>query len=352
MTDLNLSSKYSNKIAKRFSTASFLAGNVSNEYDFAGVKSLVIYTPKTVDLTDYDRTAAVNRFGTPVEMEDSIQELVMSQDKGFSITIDKGNNDDQMMIKEAGKMLNLQIAEKVVPWMDKYALGQFIKQAGTIAGTAEAPTEDTIIGDIFAAATVLDNEMVPAENRFLYIKASVYNMLRQAKEFMGADSLMEKNLAKGVVGQIADMRVIKMPDSYFPANAYFLIAYKDSVIMPNKIKTARVLHEVPGLDGALLEGRNYFDAFVLGAKAMGVYALVDAAYICATPTIVVGENTATIECSVENAEIKYTLDGTDPRYSKSAKIYSGAIENLLDGDVVKAYAVKDGMFASAVAVGA
>ena len=79
MSSINLASKYIGQIAQKFTHASYFAGNVSQDYDFAGVKSLTIYTPVTVDLNDYDRTAAANRFGTPVEMEDTIQELTMTQ---------------------------------------------------------------------------------------------------------------------------------------------------------------------------------------------------------------------------------------------------------------------------------
>ena len=96
---INLASKYEDKILQEFTHASFMKNNVSNEYDLTGVRSLTIYTPVTVDLNDYDRTATANRFGTPTEMQDTVQELTMTQDKGFAITIDRGNNSDQMMIK-------------------------------------------------------------------------------------------------------------------------------------------------------------------------------------------------------------------------------------------------------------
>ena len=88
-------------------------------------------------------------------------------------------------------------------------------------------------------------------------------MLRLSKEFLAVDTLAEKALAKGYVGMIADMQAIKVPDVYFPEGVYFLITFKGSVINPNKIKTMRVLNDVAGIDGNVLEGRNYFDAFVL-----------------------------------------------------------------------------------------
>lgn len=343
---VNLASKYSSEIALKFTRESYVAGNASQEYDFAGVKSISIYTPQTVDLNDYKRTGE-NRFGTPMEMQDTVQEVELSQDKGFSITIDKGNNMDQMNTKGAAKMINAQIREQVVPYMDKYTLKRWVEQAGTIAGLTAAPTKETIVEAIFEGAKTLDNELAPDQDRILYIPTTYYNQLRLSKEFLAVDTLAEKALSKGYVGMIADMQVIKVPDVYFPADAYFLIAYKGSVINPNKIKTMRVLNDVAGIDGSVLEGRNYFDAFVLGAKAGGVYAAVDAAKVAAIPKISVASNSATITAA-SGATFKYTTDGTDPRYSKSAKAYTAAVA-LEAGQVFKAFAEKEGNYRSAVA---
>lgn len=341
---INLAVKYSPKIMEKFVKESFIANNVSREYTFDGVKTLRVYTPKTVDLNDYDRTATANRFGTPVEMEDEIQEMTLRQDKGFAITIDRGNNSDQMMIKESGRMLNMQIAEKVVPYMDKYAFKQFVMNAGTVKGITK-PTKTTIVQAIMDAETALTNALVPAENRYLYIGASMYNLLRMSSEFLAVDNLADKALTKGLVGEIADMKVIKVPDSYLPGDCFFLVTYKKSVIMPNKLKTARVLKEVPGIDGALLEGRNYFDAFVLGTRAMGVYAAVDSSKVQATPTIAISSHSATITSSGAT-RIYYTLDGSDPRYSPTREVYGAAVTTKA-GQTVKAYA--EGTFPSAVA---
>lgn len=341
---VNLAGKYSNKIAEKFTKESYVAGNASMEYDFAGVKSISIYTPQTVDLNDYKRSGE-NRFGTPVEMQDTVQEVELSQDKGFSITIDKGNNVDQMNTKGAAKMLNAQIKEQVVPYMDKYTLRRWAEQAGTIAGI-DAPTKETVVEKIFEGAKVLDNELVPDQERVLYIPTTYYNMLRLSKEFLAVDTLAEKALAKGYVGMIADMQAIKVPDVYFPEGVYFLITFKGSVINPNKIKTMRVLNDVAGIDGNVLEGRNYFDAFVLGAKAGGVYAAVDTAKVLAAPKIAIASNAATIT-AVSGVTFKYTVDGTDPRYSKSAKTYTAAV-SLEAGQTIKAFAEKEGSYRSAL----
>lgn len=343
---INLASKYEKKIAEKFTKSSFVSGNTSTDYNFDGVRTINVYTPQTVSLNDYVREGK-DRFGTVMEMQDSVQAMYLRQDKSFALSIDNGNNQDQMMIKNAGRMMNLQIAEQVVPYMDKYALNQFAMNAGTIEGLSSAPAKNSIVEKIFNGAKALDNGLAPDDNRFLYIPSSMYNLVRLSTEFLAVDNLADKALTKGLVGMIADMKVIKVPDIYMP-NVYFLITYKGSVIMPNKIKTARILTDVQGIDGAVLEGRNYFDAFVIGAKSAGVYAAVASSNVVQTPTISISSNNATITSSTGSAVIYYTTDGTDPRYSNSAKVYSTAVA-LESKQVIKAYATKENMFASGVA---
>lgn len=50
----------------------------------------------------------------------------MTQDKAFTLTIDKGNNLDQNLVKNAADMLRLQLSEKSTPSADKYAFKRFV----------------------------------------------------------------------------------------------------------------------------------------------------------------------------------------------------------------------------------
>ena len=97
---INLAAKYSDKIAGMYTVGSLVADKTSNEWDFSGVKTVKIYTPQTVEPVDYTRDGT-NRFGTPVEMGDTVQELTMTQDKSYSIIIDKGKDVYKRQIQEA-----------------------------------------------------------------------------------------------------------------------------------------------------------------------------------------------------------------------------------------------------------
>jgi len=343
---INLASKYSKKIVEAFTKNSYIAGNTTDEYDFVGVRSINVYSPQTVPLNDYTRSGD-QRYGTPVEMQDEVQEMVMTQDKGFSITIDKGNNLDQMNIKGAARMLSLQIKEQVTPFVDKYAFERYVNLSGQKAGLAAAPTNGDIVEKILAGGAALDNALVPDESRVVYVPVTYYNLLRQNEQFSNFERVGTKGIVKGEVGAIGNMRVIKVPDTYLPEGVYFLITYTRSVLLPFKIKDTKIHQDPPGISGNLLEGRHYFDAFVLGRRADGVYAAVKSDSLQAAPSIAITSGKATVTSTGASA-IYYTLDGTDPRYSKSRAQYSAAV-TMAEGQTIKAYAEASGSFPSNVA---
>jgi len=342
---VNLASKYESQIITKWQIESFLAGKVSNKYSFEGVRSISIYTPVTVDLSDYTRSGT-NRFGTPVEMQDTLQTLTLSQDKSFAITIDKGNNADQLNIKGAGEMMSLQMKEKMIPHNDKYALSVWAKHAGNSV-VVSAPAKDTIVTMLATALVTLDNEQVPDDMRWIFIGGTNYNLLRLSSEYLASDPLSSQILPKGVVGTFMNATVVKVPDSYMPTGVQFLIAHRDAVIYPMKLKTLRILTDVAGLDGSLLEGRHYFDAFVLGQKANGVYAGVLTANKVAKPVLTNTNNTVTVG-AVSGVTFYYTVDGTDPRFSSTASTMTEGVV-LASGETIKVVGMASGKCDSDIA---
>jgi len=342
---INLATKYSKQIQSVYTQESIISSRVSNAYSLLGVKTVQIVMPQTVPMGNYNRSGA-NRYGTPVEMQDTIQELTMTQDKSAAITIDKGNNMEQEGVKSAGKMVNLQVQEQCTPMFDTYCLERFANLAGTIAGVANAPTKTTIVEMISNASVAMDNALTPQSNRYLVVSPNIYALIRLSTEFIGIEALGQKAVAKGSVGEIFGFSIVKAPANYFPANCYFIAWHKDAVLAPHKLHEAKLNTEPQGISGALLELREMYDAFVLEKKCGGVYAAVKSDKVVDAPTISISGNSATLTAS--GATIKYTLDGSDPRYSKSAVTYSSAV-SMTSGQTIKCYAEKTDMYASAVA---
>lgn len=258
---INLADKYSDQLEQAFLRESVIQGHVNTDYSFEGVRGIYIYSVVTQPLGDYQRSG-VWRYGQPTELQDDTQHLVLSQDKSFAMTIDKGNNKDQMNAKRAGAVVKQQVGEQVVPWFDKYALNAWA-QAATAVGSA-APTKATIV-DVFSEARkqfVNDNIPVNTDQDVAYVSATNYAYLLLNPEFISIEKLGEKHLTKGEVGKCMGFRVIEVPDHYLTGTG-ILFTHKSKVLAPTKISELFIRNDVPGISGTLIEGRYYGDAFAI-----------------------------------------------------------------------------------------
>ena len=355
---INLAAKYSKEIANAFTLRSVVDGTTNKDYDFTGVKTLNVYTPVTQSLADYQRTGT-SRYGTPTELQDTMQELMLTRDRSFSITIDKGNNSEQMGAKEASRILSIEMNEQAIPEMDKYALGRFADYAGKIVAVGAAPTSDNIAQKLSDGMVAMSNKNVPADGRFIFIGWSCFGALRLSSQFIGVESLAKSGLVKGAIGTFMGAQVVVVPDDYLKKGdktCYFIITHKNSVIQPKKVQDYFVKENPAGINGALLEGRFIYDAFVLGGRCDGVYAAVASGAQQAAPAFTYAASTKKETIASSGADfILYTTDGTDPRYSSSAvKAVGGSATVDLSGfaggsAVLKAVAIKDGAFTSDLA---
>lgn len=337
--------KNADKVAYAFDHASFVSGKTSSEYNWDGVKTIKVMSIITQPLNDYDRTAEGNRYGTPQELQDFQDILSVEQDKSFSIVIDDGNNSEQDMKKQAGRVMQAELAEQVTPFGDKHAFKKWAAAAGQSIGTAE-PTKDTVVSILVDIETAMADKLVPNNDRFVYVANKYVGMLRQA--LTNCDSITDKMLLKGVVGDFGTLHIVGVPAGWLPENVYMLATYKGSVLYPKKLNKT-IIHQNPqGYSGNVLEGRFLMDAHVIGAKCDGVVVVADSSKVGVTPVITKGSTTTTIAVT-DSGTIKYTTDGSDPRYSNTAETYTAAITNLSAGGVIKAVNKTDGKFGSAVA---
>ena len=345
---INLATKYSSAVQERFYKDSITQSSFSKDLDmeFTGVRTVKVYDVDVAPLNDYTRSGT-NRYGEPQELTDNLQEFIMTQDKAFTYTIDKGNASEQFNIKQAGSTLKRQMREVVTPYIDKYRMKKWAEGAGIVVGLSGAPTKDTIGSAIMDGTLALDDALAPTDGRTLYVSSAGYKLLKLCSEFIGSDGLTTKAIGKGVVGEFDGMVVKKVPSSYMPYGAYFMIVCKGVAISPMKLNDYNIHTDPPGISGDLVEGRVMFDAFVKGTKANGIYVAAPSANVSAAITVTITTHEATITGS---GTIKYTTDGSDPRYSVSAKVYDSMSKpSTVKGDKVRAYQVETGKLASPVA---
>lgn len=341
---INYATQFAPKVAETFARESLTDSACGTDYQFTGVKTLKVLTVDTVPLGDYQRSG-FNRYGQPVELGDVTQELTMGEDKSFAMTIDKGNDMDQMNLKGAAEAMKREMTQVVVPYLDKYRLNRWCENAGAVVELEEGE-EDKLTEQIFDAVAKMDNAGAPLTDRTLFMPNRYYKHLALSKELLSVEKLGEEALAKGVVGQFAGMTVKRVPDTYMPEGVHFLIKWKNASADPVKLTEGKIHKDPPGISGNLLEGRVYQDSFVLRAKSGGVCIGVEKGKMNAAPTLNVGSGSFTAAVSGEEGKIYYTLDGSDPRCSATAKLYADEAVTAQAGDIVRAIALVRGKLPS------
>lgn len=270
---INYASKYSDIVDDKFALESLTAGMTNDEYDWTGVQTVNVYSIPDVALGNYTASGS-NRYGSPSELQDEVQEMTLTQDKSFTFTIDRKNYDDTMMTKEAGRRLATEISNVVIPYIDTYRIGKAFANAGN---TTEASVTSSNAYDTFLEAQAkLDDDKVPQGNRVCYVTPQFYKKIKLDDAFIKAGDMSQEITIKGQVGEIDGVAVVKAPSSYFPEKAEFVIMNPIAMVSPIKLQDYKIHDNPPGISGFLCEGRIRMDAFVLNNKA-------DAISVCVAP---------------------------------------------------------------------
>lgn len=341
MATINYASKYAAKIAERFHRASVTDDDCGHDYSWVdpNSKTIRVGSVNTVPETEYQRSGDA-RFGTTYDVGDSLQELTCEKAPAFSFTIDALDGSDQAIEKSAARALRRQLDEVTVPNMDKHRIKKWCMGANLQMLASAAPTKGTIGGMIIDLNAAMTDALVPLDGRTIYIGTEYYKLLKQNPDWLGVESLGKEALARGVVGEFDGCRVKPIPSSYMPAGVYFFIKHKGSTVDPVKLRQYDILPKVKGYSGPVVQGVTYYDSFVLGAKGDGVAVCGSAAAILAAPVMSLSSNTVSIT-AVAGVVFRYTTDGTNPRYSESAQVYTAAVP-LAEGQVMRAVGTKEG----------
>lgn len=241
-------------------TASII--NKGIRLDFNGKNSVTIYNVDTVAENNYVRSGT-NRYGAVIELGTGTQTFTLSQDKGATWTIDRGNYEDSMMVTEAASTVKRQIKEVSIPTVDIYRLAVLTSYAVANSQTA---TSALAVSDVFNKILVQKAALIDAEvdedNLVLFITATTHNLLMRDPEFKQASDASYQDNKKGVVGMVAGMKIVVAPASYFVANFGFMIVADNVLVSPTKFDHVKTHDNPPGINGWLVEMRRYYDAFV------------------------------------------------------------------------------------------
>jgi hypothetical protein len=104
---------------------------------------------------------------------------------------------------------------------------------------------------------------------------ATYSLLKQDTTFMRSCDTTMKDLKSGIIGEVDGVILHKVPSTYLTTNMAFQFIWEEVLIRPMKFNSIRVLTDVQGIDGAVAEGRRYYDVFGPANKVPGLrYHLV------------------------------------------------------------------------------
>jgi hypothetical protein len=275
---INLVTKTAPKVMERLYKESVTQGLFSNQYSWAGVKTIDIMSVDTVPLTKYDRTVndgeentIGQRFGKITELGDTKTSYTMQDEVKYNIGFEKSTVSDQMDIKTASSIISRQDREIVVPYRDKYRLGKLADGAGLRIGSV-AMTKANALETLLTARAALANNFAPMGKQVLFVGETEAIKLKLADQVIGVDKIAEDPIVNGVIGKLAGMQLRVVPDTYMPENCVFLIVTKGSAWAPVKVKTSRVITDPEGFDGTLVQYHEYQDCFVNAVRKNTIYA--------------------------------------------------------------------------------
>lgn len=263
----NYAAKYDPKVVERFKLASKTDDAFSTDYSWLDVQTIKLYSVTVPSaLNDYDRNANANRFGTPTEVDTTLQTLTLTQDKGLEQIVDFGNLADSGNAQAAGKHMRRVVDELVTPTIDIYRLGVLDTAAASTGKnavvTAGATSSTNAYSNFLSLQESLSNDKVPLTNRYAFMTQGYYNNLKQSGYVLASEIAMGQRQS-GDLGTIDGVKIVVVPASYMPTNVDLQLTHKSAQVGPVKLKNMRVLEGQQGYDGNILQWRFFYDAFVL-----------------------------------------------------------------------------------------
>lgn len=262
------------KIDERFYLDSKTKMIVNNgiEMEFSnGNNAVTIYDVDVVPENDYQRSGTM-RYGELVELGTGTQTFVLSQDKSFSISIDRGNREDSKLVLAMETAVKRQVREVSVPTTDIYRLNVLAAYA---VANSQVATNALAYNDVFQKILIqraaLQNAKVSLDDIVCYVTPTTEMYLWRDPEFRRAVDTTQRDLKTGVVGTVMGFTIVTCPDSYYIANFGFMLVSKKVLVAPTKFNEIKTGDGFPfGISGMVGFGRRYYDAFIPANKGIAI----------------------------------------------------------------------------------
>ena len=190
------------------------------KYEFTGAQTVKVYSMGTAEMNDYKATGS-NRYGNPEELEDTTEELTLTQKRSFTFTIDATNAvDSPAGIRDAAKALRRQLDQVVIPEVDAYRFRTAADKAKHIA--VSATSNSTAYSNFLAINSAISDDEVPAVGRVAYVSNAFLNAIKQCDGYTKASELAQNMLITGQVGDVDGVKIVAVPKSRIQETAVTL----------------------------------------------------------------------------------------------------------------------------------
>jgi len=272
---VNLATKFAPKVSHIMKHGRKTKSATNQDWDWDGTNAIKVYTLTDPTMGNYTPSGA-NRYGSPDEVQDTVQTWALTRDRAWTKTIDKSNYQDTMMIRKPAAYLAQATKNVLIPEIDTYVLAA-INTAGETASREDivadgATTAANAYTNFLAINADITNNEAPEENRVAFMTATYYNLLKQGGFVLDSDS-GQKKLDSGVLGTVDGVKVVVTPSGRMPANTDLIITHPSVTVAPEKLIDYTLHKNAPGISGDLLEYRHRYDAFVDTNKvnAVGIH---------------------------------------------------------------------------------
>lgn len=265
---IDYAENYQGTVIEAFKEASISDTMVNQEFSFVGAKTVKVYNVSTSQMNDYKRTGT-SRYGEVEDLDATIEEMTMKQDRSFTFAIDKMDEDETKGALQAGTALARQLREVVIPEVDIYRYAKMAEKAGHVVKKDLTP--ENVYDEIITATATLDENETPMEGRFILATPETVKIFKKSEDIVMETEIGQEMRLRGVVGIIDGMEVKRVPSSRVPKGFNFLIGHRIATTAPVKLAEYKIHKDAPGISGSLVEGRIYYDAFVLEKRKACIY---------------------------------------------------------------------------------
>lgn len=269
---INLATKFQDKTSELLKAKAKTSSIVNQDWSWDGTNAIKVWTLTDPTMNNYTSNGA-NRYGSPNEVQDTVQTFTLSRDRSWTNTIDMLNYQDTMEVRKPAKFLAQATKNVLVPEIDTYRLAALATAGaltnggnyGTITArnaivTAGASTASNAYTNFLTLNADITNNEGTEDGRVAVMTATYYNLLKQGGFVTDSDSGQSK-LESGDLGMVDGVKIVVCPSGRMPSNTDLIITHPSNLVAPEKLRDYMVHKNAPGINGYLIEFRIRYDAF-------------------------------------------------------------------------------------------